>query len=157
MWDFDWMSGGSFSLRDWWGTGKGCPERLWIVHPWRHLRQGWMRLWTIWSSTWFSSWQHFLWQGSLNLMILEVASNTNHSVILWFLYCLQNSRTFCLFSKDTRVNQDQIYTDILWKIMSCIKSLPCFIKDKSKKEPNHTNVWISGLQLYNKIQKVWMA
>jgi len=36
------MSGGSFSLRVWWDTVTGCPRRLWMPHPWRHSRPGWM-------------------------------------------------------------------------------------------------------------------
>ena len=31
----DWMSGGNSSLRGWWGTGTGCPEKVWMLHPWR--------------------------------------------------------------------------------------------------------------------------
>jgi len=31
-----------FPLLNWWCTGTGCPERLWMPHPWRHTRQGWM-------------------------------------------------------------------------------------------------------------------
>ena len=46
------MSGGSFLLREWWGAGTGCPERLWILHPWMCPRPGWMGPWAIWSSTW---------------------------------------------------------------------------------------------------------
>jgi len=36
--------GGSFSLRVGWRTGTGCPRRLWMPHPWRHSRPGWMWL-----------------------------------------------------------------------------------------------------------------
>ena len=36
------MSGGSLSLREWWGAGTGCPERLWIPHPWRCSRPSWI-------------------------------------------------------------------------------------------------------------------
>jgi len=44
---------GSFSHRGWWHTGKGCPRRLWMPHPWRHSRPGWMWLWAAWSSGWW--------------------------------------------------------------------------------------------------------
>jgi len=27
-------------LREWWGTGTGCPEKLWMPHPWRQSRPG---------------------------------------------------------------------------------------------------------------------
>jgi len=33
-------------------TGTGCPERLWMPHPCRHSRPGWMWLWAAWSSGW---------------------------------------------------------------------------------------------------------
>ena len=29
-----------------------CPRRLWMPHPWRHSRPGWMWLWAAWSSGW---------------------------------------------------------------------------------------------------------
>ena len=33
-----------------WHTGTGCPRRLWMPHPWKHLKPGWMWLWAAWSS-----------------------------------------------------------------------------------------------------------
>ena len=33
----------------WWGTGTGCPRRLWMPHPCRHARPGWMWLWAAWA------------------------------------------------------------------------------------------------------------
>jgi len=30
-------------------TGTGCPRRLWMPHPWRHSRPGWMWLRAAWS------------------------------------------------------------------------------------------------------------
>ena len=30
------------SLRGWWGTGTGCPEKLSVLHPSRFSRPGWM-------------------------------------------------------------------------------------------------------------------
>ena len=30
----------------------GCPRRLWMPHPWRHSRPGWMWLWAAWSAGW---------------------------------------------------------------------------------------------------------
>ena len=32
-----------------WGTGTGCPERLWLPLPWQCSRPGWMGLWATWS------------------------------------------------------------------------------------------------------------
>jgi len=37
-------------LRGWWGTGTGCPERLWLPPPWKCSRPGWMGFWATWSS-----------------------------------------------------------------------------------------------------------
>jgi len=33
-------------------TGTGCPRRLWMPHPWRHSRPGWMWRWAAWSGGW---------------------------------------------------------------------------------------------------------
>ena len=54
-------------LSKWWDAGTGCPERLWMTHPWRCLRPGWMGPSAIWSSTWSSSWQPCLRQGEWEL------------------------------------------------------------------------------------------
>jgi len=61
-----WMSGGNFSLREWWGFGTRCSENLWMPHPWRCSRPGWMRPWAAWFSAWSSSWQPWAWQGDWN-------------------------------------------------------------------------------------------
>jgi len=39
------MLGRNFALRGGQGAGKGCPEKLWMPHPWRHSRPGWTRPW----------------------------------------------------------------------------------------------------------------
>jgi len=31
----------------------GCPRRLWMPHPCRHSRPGWMWLWAAWSAGWW--------------------------------------------------------------------------------------------------------
>jgi len=31
------------------GAGTGCPEKLWMPHPWRCSRPGWMGPWAAWS------------------------------------------------------------------------------------------------------------
>jgi len=67
-----------------WLSGEVPGVRLWMSSPCRYLRPRWMGPWAIWSSTWFSEWQPYLWQGGWNLVILEVPSNTRHSMILWF-------------------------------------------------------------------------
>ena len=30
----------------------GCPRRLWVPHPCRHSRPGWMWLWAAWAAGW---------------------------------------------------------------------------------------------------------
>jgi len=42
---------GSTSLFwEWQSTGTGSPERLWMPHPWKHSRSGWMGPWATWLS-----------------------------------------------------------------------------------------------------------
>ena len=48
--DSGWISGGSSLPRQWWGAGIGCPERLWMPHPWRCSKPYWMEAWAAWSS-----------------------------------------------------------------------------------------------------------
>ena len=79
--DLDQMSGGNFSLREWWGVGIGYPEKLQMPSPWRCSRSGWMGSLATWSSTWHSGWQPCPWQGSWNQIIFQVSSNP---AILWF-------------------------------------------------------------------------
>ena len=76
-----WMSGGNSLQREWWGIVTGCPDRLWLLHPW-------MRPWATWSSTRSEGWWSCLQKGGLSLMILRVPSNPSHSKILWFCVCL---------------------------------------------------------------------
>ena len=75
------MSGGRFLLREWWGSGTGCPEVLWMPHPCRCLGPGWMWPWAIRSSTWSSSWQPCLWQGFGTWWSLRSLPT---QAILWF-------------------------------------------------------------------------
>ena len=72
------------SQREWQGAGTGCPERLWMPHPWRCSRPGWMGPWAAWSSIRYEGWWPCLWQGGWSLMILQVPSNPSHSMILRF-------------------------------------------------------------------------
>ena len=36
-------------IREWRGTGTGCPGKLWVPRPWRCSRQGWMGPWAAWA------------------------------------------------------------------------------------------------------------
>jgi len=63
-------------------TGTGCPRRLWMPHPCRHSRPGWMWLWAAWSAGWRPCPQ----QGGWNSMIIVVLFNPGHSLIhIWYL------------------------------------------------------------------------
>ena len=70
----------------------GCSERLWVLHPWRCSRPGWMGLWAAWSSIRYRGWWPCLWQEGWSFMILGDPSS---QVILWFydtkLLQIQNS------------------------------------------------------------------
>ena len=79
------MSGGSFLQREWRGAGTGFPERLWMPHPWKCSRPGWMRLWAARSGSWWPC----LWQGGWNLTILGVSSNPSHSNFVMQASCSQ--------------------------------------------------------------------
>jgi len=59
----------------------GCPEKLWIFHPWKCSRPGWMGPWEAWSSIKSEGWWPCMWQGGWTFMILEVPSNPSHSMI----------------------------------------------------------------------------
>jgi len=48
--DFDYTQERNCSLRVLWGTGTGCPEKLWMFPPWKCSRPGWMWLWATWSN-----------------------------------------------------------------------------------------------------------
>lgn len=59
----------------WWlNTGTACPERWWMLLPWKHWRSGWRAL-------------RNLFELKIALLIavwpLKVLSNPNHSIILW--------------------------------------------------------------------------
>lgn len=67
----------------------GHPEKLWMAHPLRYSKQGWMRP----QATWFSTWHLPLLAtlptaGACNWMDFEDPSNSRHPVILWFLSSL---------------------------------------------------------------------
>ena len=91
--------GGSFSLTGWWGASTGCPERLGIFCPWRCTRPSWLGPCADWSSTWSSSWQPCLLEWGWNLEILEVPSNTSHSMIN------ESIRTLCILKSLSTAQQ----------------------------------------------------
>ena len=66
----------------------GCPRRLWMPHPWRHSRPGWMWLW----AAWFGGWRPCTWQGGWNPTISVVLFNPGHSVILMHQHGGVNSK-----------------------------------------------------------------
>jgi len=35
-----------------WRKERLYPRMLWMPHPWRHSRPGWMWLWAAWSGGW---------------------------------------------------------------------------------------------------------
>ena len=51
--------------------------KLWMPHPWRHSRPGWMWLWAAWSAGWRPCTE----QGGWNEMSIVVLFNPGHSVI----------------------------------------------------------------------------
>lgn len=53
----------------WWGTGAGCPDKLWMTHPWKYsVLDG---LWAGWSNG-----------RGLELGIFKAPSNPNQFMIL---------------------------------------------------------------------------
>ena len=69
-----------FMMRWWWGTGPGCPEKLWMPHPLMCSMPGWSALWATWSSgrcpcPWQEGWTRWS---------LKVPSNPKQSMILWW-------------------------------------------------------------------------
>jgi len=47
-WGLDWMLGKISLLKEWSGTGTGCPGRWWGPHPWRCSKNVWMWHFGIW-------------------------------------------------------------------------------------------------------------
>ena len=77
-------------LWEWWGTGLGLPEKLWMPPTWQCSRPGWMGLWTTWSSGRCPC----PWQGGWNMLIFKVPFNPNHSMLLYAVCApLQKSHT----------------------------------------------------------------
>jgi len=75
--------------QDWGGThlffqvltlGKALARRLWMPHPCRHSRPGWMWLWAAWSAGWWPCTQQEGW----NWMSIAVLFTPGHSMIPWF-------------------------------------------------------------------------
>jgi len=62
----------------WWGTGTGCPERWWVIHPCGHPRAGWTGLWAPDGAAGIIA-------GSWTRSTLRVPSNSNNPMILWII------------------------------------------------------------------------
>ena len=77
---FRWDIRKNFLRWEWWDTGTGYPEKLWMPPPRKCSRLGWVRLWETWSSRRFPC----SWQEDWTRWPLKVPSNSNYSVILWF-------------------------------------------------------------------------
>ena len=60
---------------------NSCPERLWMPHPWRCSRPGWMEPWAAWAGISYGDGWPCLWWEVWSFVILEVPSNLGHSVI----------------------------------------------------------------------------
>ena len=85
-----WMSGENSLQREWWGARSGRSGRLWMLHPCRCSRPGWMGPWITCSSTRSGGWWLCLWQWGWNLVIHGVPSNSSGSMILWkLMFCQQ--------------------------------------------------------------------
>jgi len=67
------------------------PERLWMPHPWRCSRPGWMGPWAAWAGMKWGGWWPCLQQRGWSFVILEVPSNPSHSVV-----CDSVRNYFCL-------------------------------------------------------------
>ena len=145
--DLGWISEGSSLLWGWWSAGTGCPEKLWMPHPWRCSRPGWMGPWAAWSSIKCEGWWPWLQQRDRRLMILEVPSNPSHSVILWNKERLKKDR-HCLnsswsFSIDTSIRTINLHA-VKWQKIR---------KPTSMSDLKHNNglasflEWLQGSQI----------
>ena len=83
--DSDRTTGSGFTLagnslfRGWWGSDMGCPEKLWMLHPWKCSRPGWVGSW----ATWSGGWQACPWQGAGTGWYLRSLPT---KAILWSVY-----------------------------------------------------------------------
>ena len=104
-------------LRDWWGAGTDCLERLWMPCPWRCVRPGEMEHWAVWSSTWSSGWQVCLWQGagawwSLGSLPTQAILWLKESVEFEIHVVALGKKTLGLFS-----GQTQHFCTIFWSYL----------------------------------------
>ena len=109
----EWL--GLRGLRGWWGSGTVCPERLWVLHPWRFSRPGWMGPWVD------CGWELCSWQGCWNYMILKVPSSPSHAVFQWFC---EVRRAFS--STDCEPTCEQGNLPCPWKILLAEEALSLF-------------------------------
>lgn len=98
-------------LWEWSDTGKGCPQRLWSLHPWAYSKPSWTQSWTTCCS-WSCSEQGRVEQTTPPHLI--------HSLILQFIYswCLSRSEEWCL--------------EGLWQVCSCFR--PSTVSPHSTRE-----------------------
>lgn len=64
-----------------------CPEMLWMPHPWRYSRAGWMGPWATSSGACFSGWQpclHIKGWNSLKSLPTQAVLWLYDSSVLWF-------------------------------------------------------------------------
>ena len=91
------MLGSIYSPEEWSGTGMGCPGRWFLSHhPWRCSRNILMLYWV----KWFSG-EILVVGGWLDWVILEVFSNIDDAMILWFRYSI----SFELSRFDSRLSR----------------------------------------------------
>ena len=84
--DLDYRKGRNSSLWGWWGTGTGCPEKLWMFPPWKCSRPGWTGLW----ATWASGRCPCPWQGCWSLRSLSAQTIPWFCEYLWPSYFFIN-------------------------------------------------------------------
>jgi len=111
--------GRNSSPRGWWGPGPGCLEKLWVLHPWRCSRPGWMGSWATWSSGWCLC----LWKGSWNWGSLRSLPT---QTIPWFSECHWTFHCFMHFMITSKIRLAVSVSHCLWKLrVFCF--LFCFV------------------------------
>jgi len=69
----------------------GCPEKLWMPHPWRNSRTGWIGLWAAWTG----GWQPYPRQGSWNRVIFKILSKT-YAILRFYDLKVNKYQVICL-------------------------------------------------------------
>jgi len=92
-----------------------CPERLWMPHPWRCSRPGWMGPWAAWSS--IRGWWPCMQQGvgaSWSLGPFQPKPSYD-SMILWLTICFYWVYFNCLFKKCV-ASENSVYLEEIAKV-----------------------------------------